>query len=1774
MVHRPPDSRLLTNLLQQEKEYTKHLSQVLDASNVSLASFAAYAAASSPPVSQVIMTVAGSLAAADEALRKYAHGVEEWREMMRQLKDTEDEVANIMRDREILVTRLIKASKSQKPGSNFRDSLLLSHHKQSSSSSLSLSVGTQQDSPSPPPSRPLSSAFSSTSTSNSKLAAAQSELQACEMHLAAKERELALKRCSVVRDGLGARMKALANCGWAWEELGKEALRTLEELNVDNIDQEIPPPRIHEPRNSSSDVHLSINNLHTHNSGILNESSSPSFGLLPPLALDGLNDNSARPSSDFSSIGPSQSASQVNAGSHELHMPAPISLMNSGLFGDPPSAPKTVVVESVVVESTSEATDEENEENTTESNDESEHEQKPDEDSRPTTTSNQGEKEDDSNEALPPPRRPHSAFSGGTGGTTSSMHYSPILVATPTAALKLESAQAIAMRLPPRDSPRLGERTPRDSPRPSGSSTQNTTGEPPNPATTTTVVRIPPAHAFKENGYAYDIPTAESSPRTGPSTLNENANANVPGRPSSRASSNRSSSDRHGPAASSSGLGRLGLGTWHRPQIERRITEEEMRRSFNLDENERSRMEGQAQGQAQAPPEASSDEVEDEEELVRREKKLVKEGKLAVVENPRFMSEARRKELEKEKEREEEERRRVKEKEKEREKDKDKEKEKEEKKKRFTLFHTNSHSSQQQQQHGRSASVSFAGTGTTETPPSPSPSKSGFFGSLKGLFSNRPLASPTRKKEDHQANATTTTTTTTKTVDTPRAIDISDSDSELEAGASRGGAMHNLFSGGSKKGKGGSSGKWETRTDKNIQKLAKRESFDEDTITKRRKAEGTKPSLYAGGGVAAGVVAGVGLNMGSANGSAVRVAAGPGPASAGAGRGRTVSDVGVSSSAAGNARPPARRLTKKGKEREGERAGGGIPASVSAPAPAALVSVRAPPPVSTSAISSQLPSRIQQPQAQTQARLKHRRSASVDVDAQRRNSLHSNKTATTDDEGDTQNEDGGNGTSSGGEGMIVDLGRRRRRRAASEAGAGVRKESAEELRQGVVRRQRDEQQQQQRGRTAVPVAAVQAPAAAAGAERVAKKKSLTKKKQVEQAAAAAPPVTGTSTPMQTPSRQPSVKSSSATKAAPPPAASTTSYGATVLPAGGDHPSGTLVSQPGWKNQAQGTGGGLSRNNSIGSTASAPATPGSQAAGGRGKAKKRTVLGQGVSGASTGATGVGRRASLNAGSTTSTSGATSGSVVQPTPAIPSLMSIVEDVAKLNKEGWRKDLEKDRDRMPPPPKTATSTTTTVAKPKSSSSPVFEVPKAPPPVSREMLEGLGSTSVSSANQSRTSLATITPATSSPPPPVTTKKKAASASPPQSKSGNSSTGMFEIKAPGSVFNNQSNNLQRPTIARASSSATKAAVTNANTAFNTNPNNLTVGGSANAMGSGTGSLSRRPDKSPLRSALKDTSRSPSPAMHQQLHQDSSASAVPPPVNGSLPWGSDGSLSTQSSRPADKADDVKGKGKAKAAPVPAPPLVARRYSHESTGTSGDESYETGNEFYTEDEDQPPPPPIASKTDVQAVPKVALNGHALAGGEGYEYDAQKAASQSALSQSSVSTVTATRPSAPPSAVSSGGGSSQGQGQGQGQTPRRRKSVRVSLKPTFSPSPPAIEYDYEEEQNVYAPWSRQADAERMDRGRQREQQQQQSRPNTQTQVNGHQEPLPAPIPLRAPGLEPKTVVDVVAHAHESERDMWQDSGSDEDEEYARAKKLLTRAAKKERSVSRLAMVANRA
>ena len=102
MVHRPADSRLLSNLLTHEKDYVRALHSQLDYGQSSLSSFSAYAAASPPPASRAIVSVTDALIGAHDALRGYVFAIEEWCEQLKMLKEIEDEVGNIARDREIL----------------------------------------------------------------------------------------------------------------------------------------------------------------------------------------------------------------------------------------------------------------------------------------------------------------------------------------------------------------------------------------------------------------------------------------------------------------------------------------------------------------------------------------------------------------------------------------------------------------------------------------------------------------------------------------------------------------------------------------------------------------------------------------------------------------------------------------------------------------------------------------------------------------------------------------------------------------------------------------------------------------------------------------------------------------------------------------------------------------------------------------------------------------------------------------------------------------------------------------------------------------------------------------------------------------------------------------------------------------------------------------------------------------------------------------------------------------------------------------------------------------------------------------------------------------------------------------------------------------------------------------------------------------------------------------------------------------------------------------
>lgn len=288
MVHRPPDSRLLSNLIAHEKEYTKHLSALFPISHAALASLSAFAAASpsaipssSVSLAQTIGTIVDIFSGADDALQLYNQAVENWRDQLGQLIKLEEDIAAILRDREILVTRLIKVSKSSKTTRDPRSSMILP----SGSTSFTSLPSTNS---------------TLHSSSNTKLLQAQEELRACEAHLATKELELEALRVSIAREGLGARCQALVDCGWAWGEMGKEGLRALQSLNASGSDGRVP------------ELPLASSPLHSHSPST---SITPKQKTLPSLALPSrVTQGQISYSSDISSLTPSQSASQQHDG--------------------------------------------------------------------------------------------------------------------------------------------------------------------------------------------------------------------------------------------------------------------------------------------------------------------------------------------------------------------------------------------------------------------------------------------------------------------------------------------------------------------------------------------------------------------------------------------------------------------------------------------------------------------------------------------------------------------------------------------------------------------------------------------------------------------------------------------------------------------------------------------------------------------------------------------------------------------------------------------------------------------------------------------------------------------------------------------------------------------------------------------------------------------------------------------------------------------------------------------------------------------------------------------------------------------------------------------------------------------------------------------------------------------------------------------------------------------------------------------------------------------
>ncbi|KAJ1036979.1 hypothetical protein NDA10_006162 [Ustilago hordei] len=189
----PTDSRLLQNLIKGEKIYIDNLAASSHSGYAAASALAAWGTSEAPDISKASQTLSEILASAADAQRTHVQALEGYRSALKDVLDREHSIRSVVRDRDILVGRLIKASKKKV---SKKDS------------------GLSQD------------------EKMEKVNAAQRELHACEQVLASEEAALVGVKRRTFKEALTMRMKTMGDAGAAMVDAAKEAILLLDEFDT------------------------------------------------------------------------------------------------------------------------------------------------------------------------------------------------------------------------------------------------------------------------------------------------------------------------------------------------------------------------------------------------------------------------------------------------------------------------------------------------------------------------------------------------------------------------------------------------------------------------------------------------------------------------------------------------------------------------------------------------------------------------------------------------------------------------------------------------------------------------------------------------------------------------------------------------------------------------------------------------------------------------------------------------------------------------------------------------------------------------------------------------------------------------------------------------------------------------------------------------------------------------------------------------------------------------------------------------------------------------------------------------------------------------------------------------------------------------------------------------------------------------------------------------------------------------------------------------------
>ncbi|WFD47888.1 hypothetical protein GLX27_002552 [Malassezia furfur] len=236
------DSRALQNLIKAEKVYVENLFSATSAAMSAASSLQAWGMSETPDMEKATLTVTKWLEDVASAQRTHGQAIDQFREALKDVLDREHSIRTILRDREILISRVIKSSK-RKP------------------SRWEVINGDEEH--------------------QARISEAQQELHACEQLLANESALLVGVKRRTFKEALAMRVKTMGDTGAVMMDSARSILLYLDEFDANVPVAPMPPAPL--PAEAAAEAHEAYGTPSVIDHGAEHEHSAPMMIKNDPL---------------------------------------------------------------------------------------------------------------------------------------------------------------------------------------------------------------------------------------------------------------------------------------------------------------------------------------------------------------------------------------------------------------------------------------------------------------------------------------------------------------------------------------------------------------------------------------------------------------------------------------------------------------------------------------------------------------------------------------------------------------------------------------------------------------------------------------------------------------------------------------------------------------------------------------------------------------------------------------------------------------------------------------------------------------------------------------------------------------------------------------------------------------------------------------------------------------------------------------------------------------------------------------------------------------------------------------------------------------------------------------------------------------------------------------------------------------------------------------------------------------------------------------------------